>query len=109
MTFPALMQVGQRSLRLICVFLPWLLFDVRRPQAFHGPAFEPRSLDLGSGGSSPRAPWGSVGVGHLSCVTPSLVFVTGGAKLTTLASMARVTHFMSSLMGMFGQNPILFA
>ena len=42
-------------------------------------------------------------------VTLSVVFVTGGVKATSLASMAQVTHFMSSLTGMFGRNPIPFA
>ena len=37
-------------------FLPWLLFDVRRPWALRRPAFEPRSVDLGWSSSSPRAP-----------------------------------------------------
>ena len=55
MTLPALMRVGQRPLRLIRVFLPWLLFNVRRPWTFCGSAFEPRSFDLRSSGSSPRA------------------------------------------------------
>ena len=59
-------------------FLPWLLFDTRRPQALHGPAFKPQSPDLGSGGLSPRAQWVSVGVGHVSCVIPSSVSATGG-------------------------------
>jgi len=88
MTLPALMRGWQRPLRLIDVFLPWLLFDARRPQTLRGPAFEPRSLDLGSSGSSPRAPWGLIGVIRVSHVTPSLVFATGGDELTTLALMA---------------------
>ena len=86
-------------------FLPWLLLDERRPWALRELAFEPWSLNLGSGGSSPQAPWGLVGVGHVSCVTPSLVSTTGGAELTTLASTARVSRSMISLMGMFMWNP----
>ena len=31
MTLPTLMRVGQRPLRLICVFLPWLLLDTGQP------------------------------------------------------------------------------
>ena len=38
------------------------------------------------------------------CVTPSTVFVTAGAELTTLASMARVSRSVRSLMGMFKWN-----
>ena len=53
---------------------------------------------------SPRALWGSVEVGHVSCVTPSLVSATGGAELTTLASMARVTRSVSLLTGMSKWN-----
>ena len=59
MTLSALMRDGRRPLRLIRVFLPWLLFDVRRPRTFCGSAFEPRSFDLGSSGSNPRALLGS--------------------------------------------------
>jgi len=59
MTLSALMRVEQRPLRPIRVFLPWLLFDARRPQTFCGSAFEPRSFDLGSSGSSPQALLGS--------------------------------------------------
>ena len=55
--------------------------------------------ELGSGGSIPQASLGSVGVSQISCVTPSVVSTTGGADLTTLASMARVSCSMSSLMG----------
>ena len=85
-------------------FLPWLLFDMRRHRALRGPAFEPWSPYLGSGGSSPQAPWGSVGVGRVSCVTLSSVSATGGAELMTLASMAQVSRSVSSLTGMFEQN-----
>ena len=59
---------------------------------------------LGLGGSSPRAPWGLVGVGHVSCVTLSLVSITRGVELTTLASMARVSGTVSSLTGMSEWN-----
>ena len=37
-------------------------------------------------------------------VAPSVVFATGGVEATSLASMARVTRLMSSLMGMFEWN-----
>ena len=37
-------------------------------------------------------------------VAPSMVFVTGGIELTSLALMARVTRSVSSLMGMFEWN-----
>ena len=53
----------------------------------------------------PRALWGSVGVGQISCVTPSAVSVIGGDELTTLALMARVSCSASSLTGMFEWNP----
>ena len=95
---PLLSGVRQRPLGLIYVFSPG---SVRREAAL-GPlraAFEPQSPEFGLGGSSPRAPWGSVGVGRLSCVTLSLVFATRGAELTTLASMARVWRLVSSLTG----------
>ena len=85
-------------------FLPWLLFDARRLQTFRGSGFEPRPLDFGSSGMSPRAPWGPIGVGHVSRITPSSVSANGGAKLTTLASTARVLRSMSSLAGMFMWN-----
>ena len=42
-------------------------------------------------------------------VALSIVFTIGGVEVTSLASMARVTCFMSSLTGMFGWNPIPFA
>ena len=40
-------------------------------------------------------------------VAPSTIFATVGVEATSLASMARVTCLMSSLMGMFEQNPVL--
>ena len=40
-------------------------------------------------------------------VTPSSVFATGGAELTILAMMVRVSGSMSSLTGMFDRNPVL--
>ena len=76
---------GQRPLRLICVFPPGSLFDTRRPWALREPAFDPWSFDLGLGGSSLQALLGSIGVGHDSCVTPSSVFATRGAEVTTLS------------------------
>ena len=58
----------------------------------------------------PRAWWGfGQGPAHFVTVAPSMVFITGGVKVTSLASMARVTRFMSSLTGMFGWNLISFA
>ena len=65
---------------------------------------EPQSLDLGSGGLSPRAPWGLIAVSRVSRVTLSSVSATRGAELTTLASMARVLHSMSLLTGTFEWN-----
>ena len=59
MTLSALMWDGQRPFEAHLRFLPWLLFDVRWPRTFCGSAFEPRSFDLGSSGSSPRALLGS--------------------------------------------------
>ena len=37
-------------------------------------------------------------------VAPSAVFATGRVEAMSLASMARVTHLMSSLTGLFEQN-----
>ena len=48
----------------------------------------------------PLSPLGSVGVGLVPCVTLSMVSATGGAELTSLALMARVTRSVSSLMVM---------
>ena len=45
MTLSASKRVRQRPLGIICVF-PLALFDVRRPRAFRGPAFEPWSVGL---------------------------------------------------------------
>ena len=73
MTLSAYRRDEQRPLGLICIF-PLTFFDARWPQDLREPAFEPRSLDLGSGGLSPRAPWGSVGVGRVSCIHPILGF-----------------------------------
>ena len=44
--------------------------------------------------------------GHLifMIVVPSAVSTIGGVELTSLASMARVTHSVSSLSGMFEWN-----
>ena len=64
-------------------FLPWLLFNVRWPQALRGPASVSRSRIERL---EPPNPWGLIGVGRVSRVTPSSVFATGGAELTTLAS-----------------------
>ena len=100
MTLSTSKQVRQRSLGLICVFSPG---SIRREAASSPSRGVLQTLirwilEFGSGGSSPSAPWGSVGVGRISCVTPS------SAKLTTLASMAQVSCSVSSLMGMFEWN-----
>jgi hypothetical protein len=87
MTLSTSRQVGRRPLGLICVFSP---NSVQR-EASSGPLWvglrTPVSWtpDFKSGGSSPRALWGSVEVGHVSCITPS--------------SVARVSHSVSSLTG----------
>ena len=39
-------------------------------------------------------------------IAPSVVFAIGGVEAMSLASMARVTRLMSSLMGMFERNPV---
>ena len=56
----------------------------------------------------PRAParGGDLVKGWLAFVTiaPSMVLATGGVEAMSLASMARVTHLMSSLTGLFEQN-----
>ena len=104
MTLSASERIRQRPLGLICIFLSGSLSDTRQPRALHELAFDPRSFDLGSGDLSPRAPWGSVGVGHDLCVTPSSVSTTRGAELLTLALMARVSRSVSSLTGMFEWN-----
>ena len=39
-------------------------------------------------------------------VAPFAVFTTGGVEAMLLAMMARVTRLMSSLTGMFEQNPV---
>ena len=59
MTLSALMRDGRRPFEAHLRFLPWLLFDARRPRALRGPAYEPRSLDVGSSGLSLRALLGS--------------------------------------------------
>ena len=64
-----------------------------------------RIPELGSGGSSPRAPLGSVGVGRVLCFTPSMVSATGGVELMPLALMARVAGSVSSLTSMSEWNP----
>ena len=100
MTQSASKRVGRRPLGLIYIFSP----DSVRREVTLGPswaAFEPWSPDFRSGGSSPQAPRGSVGVGRISCITLSSIFTTRGAELTILASMARVSRSVSSLMGTF--------
>jgi len=106
MTLSASKQVGQRLLGLICVFSPGFV----RREAASSPSWAglrtPVSWipELGSGGSSPRAPLGLVGVSRVACVTPSRVSTTRGAKLTILALMARVSCSLSSLTGMSEWN-----
>ena len=55
MTLSASKRVEQRPLGLICVF-SLALFDVRRPRALRGLAFEPRSVGFPSWGRAARAP-----------------------------------------------------
>ena len=90
MTLSASERVGQRPLGLICVFSPSSV----RCKAASSPLWDTlrtpvsQILELGSGGSSPHALLGSVGVIQVLCVTPSAVFATEGVELTTLALMA---------------------
>ena len=106
MTMFASEQFRQRPLGLICIFSPSSI----RCEAASGPSWASLQTlvwwipKFGLGGSSPRALWGLVGVGQISCVTLSSVYATGGAKLTTLASMARVSCSMSLLTGVFKGN-----
>ena len=106
MTMSAYTRVGQRPLGLNYIFSPSSI----RHEAASGPSRASLQTlvwwipKFGSGGLSPQALWGSVGVSHVSCVTPFIVFATRGAELTTLASMARVSCSASSLMGMSKWN-----
>jgi len=106
-TLSASKRVRRRPLGLICVFSHGPV----QHEAASSPSWASLRtpvywiLELGSGGSSPRALLGSVGVDQISCVTPSVVSATGGAELTTLASMTRVSRSVSSLTGMFEWNP----
>ena len=100
MTLSASKRVGRRLLGLICIFSPGSCLT----RGGFGP-FVGQPFDFGSSGTSPRAPWGLIGVGHVSRVTPSSVSATKGAELMTLASTARVSRSMSSLTGMFMWNP----
>ena len=83
MTISASERVRQGPLGLICVFSPSSI----RCEAASGPSrANLRTLvrwipKFRSGGSSPRAPWGSVGVGCVSCITPSSVSATRGVEL----------------------------
>jgi len=99
MTLLALMWVGQRPLRLICVFSLALVWREVAP--------DPSLVSLRTLVSrswierlEPLTPWGFIGVGHVSRVTPFLASATGGAELTTLVVTARVSRSMSSLTGM---------
>ena len=107
MTMSASKQVGQRPLGLIYDFCPgFVQCEVASSPLRDGLRTLVRWIPkFGSGGSSPRALWGSVGVSRVSCVTLSMVSTTGGVKLTTLASMARVSRSVSSLTGMSKWNP----
>ena len=102
MTLSTSKQVGQRPLGLICVFSP----SSGQREAASNPSWVSLQTPvswiprLGSGGSSPRASLGLVGVSLILCVTPSVVSITGGVELMTLASMARVSCSVSSLTGM---------
>ena len=101
MTLSAFKWVGRRPLGLIYIFSP---SSGRRGAALSPSWVHLRTLvswipELGSGGSRLRAPLGSIGVGRISCVTPSTVFSTRGAELMTLASMAQVSRSVSSLTG----------
>ena len=107
MTLSASERVRQRPLGFIYIFSPG---SVRREAAMSPSQASLRTLvswipEIGSSGSSPRASLGSVGVGRVSCVTPSMVSATRGVELTTLASMARVSRLVSLLTGMFEWNP----
>ena len=107
MTLSASERVEQRPLGLICVFSPGTI----RREVTSGPSRAGLRTsvswtpDLGLGGSSPQASWGSVGVGRVLCVTPSVVSATGGVELTSLALTAQVTCSVSSLAGMSEWNP----
>ena len=107
MALSASKRVEQGPLGLICIFSP---SSVRHEAASSPSRVGLRTSvgqipELGLGGLSPRAPLGLVGVGRVSCVTLSVVSATKGVELMTLASMARVTHLVSSLMGMLEWNP----
>ena len=107
MTLSASEQVGQRPLGLICVFSPDFVRHVVASSPWRAGLRTPVRWipEFGSGGLSPRAPWGSVGVGRVSCIILSMVFTTGGAELMTLVLMARVSCSVSSLTGMSEWNP----
>ena len=106
MTLSISKHVGRRPLGLICVFSPGSV----RHEVASSPLWAGLRTSVGwipesgSGGSSPRALLGLVGVGLISCVTPSMVSANGGVELTTLASMARVLRSASSLTGMSEWN-----
>ena len=103
MTLSAFKRVGRRPLGPICVFSP----GSGQREAASGPSRAGLRtlvwwiLEFGLGGSSPQAPWGLEGFDQISCITSSLVSTTRGAKLMTLALMARVSRSVSSLTGTF--------
>ena len=106
MTLFASKRVRQRPLGLIYVFSPGSV----QHEAASSPSWASLQTpvnwipELGSGGLSPRALLGSLGVSRISCVTLSMVSTIGGAELTTLASMAQVSCSASSLTGMSEWN-----
>ena len=110
MTLSASMRVGQRPLRLICVFFP----GTCSTRGDHGPFVgQPSNLGLLILDRAARAPEPPYMVGiwsraslfrNVHPVHNSSQF--GGIGAVSFASVARMTCLMSSLTGVFGQNLI---